>query len=330
MLRRCSIALLLAPAILGSCAPGLGRAQAVVALDEAFSAARPGLAERLEGLDPLGWGVKGLLSPPLVSRVALNEGGGKALDAAIAEEKKRGGPVALLASPLLAKAIVQGGTWSGDPPLVVPEWSGPELPGLSTARTDPLPAYRTAGAAAGAFIAELARLGGEPSCGILFSEAPSRPRAALSAFAEAYAEASEGRQLHVRELAEAGPELAEAATKELLGSDIRVLFVALGPSAGAALRAATRPGLALGADFYPPEWPPSLAFRIHPDEKALALALEAEARDLRGAEKGHSRLVPALVTAGAAARRLVAGTRDFGAFLEYAAAADASGGKNRP
>jgi hypothetical protein len=318
-------------ALLVSCA---AEVRPVVALDEAFVATRPGLAAGLQDSRALGAGLWGLFGGPRVVSVALTEGAGKALDATIAEGTHNGKPGILITSPLIAKAIIGGGAWSGDPPLLVPEWRGSPVPGLWSATTDPIPAYRAAGAAAGAFVAALSKSGGSPSCGVLFSETPSRPRAALAAFAAAYADASEGRPLYVREL-DGGYEAtaaqgkqpqpsasgaAEEAVAELLGSDIRVLFVALGPDAGAAIRAAARPGLAIGADFPFPETSRSLSFRISPDDSALVRELVSERRALRGgARGGETRAVPALLSAGAQASSVRAGKLDFRRFLEDAA-----------
>jgi hypothetical protein len=328
--------------LLSSCP---GHARPIVALDEAFSAARPALAALLDGDRGLGVGPLGLFGGPLVASVALSDGAGAALDAALAEQKRSGKPGVLITSPLIAKAIAGGGAWSGLPPLLVPEWHseavpgeavpGASRPGLWSATSDPIPAYRAAGSAAGAFVAALSKMGGSPSCGLLFTEAPSRPRAALTSFAAAYAEASEGRPLYVRELGGAAAEAsgsqgkapqpaigaeAEAAVAELLGSDIRVLFVALGPDSSAAIRAAARPGLALGADFPYPEDPPTLAFKIIPDDSGLARALVSEYRAiLGGARGGEARTIPSLLVAGAAAGSIRAGKPDFRLFLENAA-----------
>lgn len=316
-------------AALASCA---GPPRAVVALDEAFSAARPGLAARLEAPSLFGIGPWGLLEPPRVVRVTLAEGAGKALDAAIAETKRSGRRTALVASPLIAKAIVAGGTWSGDPPILVPEWHSLALPvagvqatrpapGLWPVSTDPVPAYRAAGAACGAFLAAIVKEGGAPSCGLLFCEAPARPRAALTAFAAAFAEASEGAPLYVREIADQA-QAADAAAKELLGSDIRVLFVAVGSATGAAIRAAERPGVVIGADSLAPELPAALAFSIAPDDAGLARAIDRARRALAAGPTGDKTppassfaAIPALLVPGPAAGSIKAGRLDFGVFL---------------
>ena len=324
-----------------------------MALDEAFSAARPGLAAKLQDPAFFGLGPAGLFHRPLIVPVALSDGAGKALDAAAAEEKRSGSPAILIASPLIAKAILANGTWTGDPALLVPEWPGETLPGqapsgLWTAITDPLPAYKAAGSAAGAVLAALGKAGGTPSCGVLFSEAPSRPRAALDAFAAAYAEASGSLPLKIRELSEGGTDnpisgqprgaagapssegATQAAVAELLGSDIRVLFIALGSASGAAIKAAARPGLAIGADFPVPEPPETLAFRIFPDDDAIAKALADERRSILvrirerggiprpGDGAGETKDLPALIAAGPSAKAIRVGGRDFGYFLSEA------------
>jgi hypothetical protein len=334
--------------------------RAVVALDEAFTAARPALAARLENPAAFGEGPAGMFGSPLVVHIAMSEGAGKALDAARAEHDRSGKPVVLVASPLIAKAILKAGTWSGDPPLLVPEWKGDALPGLWYATTDPAPAYEAAGAVAGAFVAAIAEAGGTPSCGLVYSEAPSRPRTALAAFEAAFAKASEGRPLQIRELDEGMPKsteknsrktalptpasaaaAAETAVKELLGYDIRVLFVALGPASGAAIRSAARPGLAIGSDFPYPEPPKSLAFRISPDDVALAQGLDRDRRSLRfggiGAKNGPMEvavqgygMVPALLVEGPAAREIPVGQLNFASLLSKTVGQWQKTGKSRP
>jgi hypothetical protein len=156
----------------------------------------------------------------------------------------------------------------------------------------------------------------------------------LAAFAAGYAESSEGRPLNIREIDEgnasspsegkalqsSGSGAAEAAVADLLRSDARVLFIALGPHSEAAIKAAERPGLAVGADFPYPETSRSLAFRIAPDDSALVRALASELRELRGsAAKSDARAIPALLSAGPRAGSIRAGKLDFKRFLENAA-----------
>ena len=246
----------------------------------------------------------------------------------------------LVASPLVAKTIVSGGAWSGSPPLLVPEWHSEavpsqaspseavpseaspatQTPGLWAVATDPIPAYREAGAAAGAFVAALAREGGSPSCGLLFSASPIRPRAALDAFAAGYSAASEGASLQVRELAAAAEDkVAETAVEELLGSDLRILFVALGSTSGAAIRKAARPGLAIGLDSSAPEVLPALAFRVRPDDEALAKAVAQRRLQLGKSDNGDRIcLVPAKLIAEAQATQVRAGKVPFSRFLAKA------------
>jgi len=329
--------------------PSLCSTQVVVALDEAFVAARPALSSKLQkgGLSPFPFAgplLGGLIGSPLIVKLPLSAGAGLALDSAKALEKKCGKTVVLATSPLVAKAIIGGGSWTGDPPLLVPEWrgsaiSGEPRAGLWTAVTDPLPAYAAAGAAAGAYIAALAKAGGSPVAGLLFSESPSRPRAALTAFADAYAKASNDLPLLVRELTETNgtPEKAprtdpagkqsksaddtiETSVKELLDSDIRLLFVALGSHFDEAIRHSSRPGLVLGADLSSPETPPALAFRIIPDDSGLSRALRTEISSILGVgSKGGAKAVPALLVPGPAAASIQVGKYDFRSFLSDAA-----------
>jgi hypothetical protein len=303
-------ALLLAAFLVAACGRNGDAPRELVALDEAFAAMRPELASRLEGGAAKGRPLALFVRPPVVARLALSDSPAKALEAAQAERKRGGKSVALVTSPLVAKSIVEAGSWSGDPKLFVPGWEGGETPGLWAFKTDPVPAYRALGAAAGAYIAALAKAGGSPSCGVLFSESVSRPREALSAFAETFAEASEGRHPNVRELGSGlagrgqaavqvvSPGDAEAAAEELLGMDIRLLFVALGSSSEAAIRRAVRPGLVIGADSPFPEASPDLDFRIVPDEKAMALRIEGWLGSTAGNARGTTVFVPSRLIAG--------------------------------
>jgi len=93
--------------------------RAVIALDEAFAAARPTLAEILEEPSLFRNGFAGIFGSSIVVHAAMAEGAGKALDAAIAEGKRSGKPSALVTSPLIAKAIMHGGTWFGHSVLLV-------------------------------------------------------------------------------------------------------------------------------------------------------------------------------------------------------------------
>jgi hypothetical protein len=326
-----------------------------VVLDEAFEASRPSLAGRLQAAETFGDGPGGLFSRALFVHLALSEGAGKAVETARAEERRSGRKVVLVTSPLVASAIISGGNWAGEPPLLVPEYrlalpgeakaSSPMnqiVPGLYTAVTDSVPAYRAAGRVAGIYIAELAKAGGSPCCGVLFSESSSRPRTALTAFAAAFATASGGGVLAVRELpgsaptegsdAKAAPTTpesnAEAAVAELLGSDLRLLFIAIGPGSGAAFSKASRPGLVIGIDSAAPSALKGIAFRICPDDKALALALAADRQAIGrtgGATIGAARSIPALLVAEAGSDSLNIGKVPFSRLLSDVSALGAKG-----
>jgi hypothetical protein len=311
-----------------------------VALDEAFAASRPSLSGRLQAFQTFGDGPAKLFSHALVVPLTLSEGAGKAIEAARAEERKSGKRVILVTSPLVASAIIGGGNWSGEPPLLVPEYrralQGEPISGLYTAVTDSIPAYQAAGRTAGLYIAELAKTGGSPCCAVLFSESPSRPRTALAAFAAAFTVASGGRLPTVKELpggartalgnANDMPTTAEsdaeAAVTELLGLDLRLLFIAIGPGSETAINKASRPGLVIGLDSAAPIAPKGIAFRILPDDKALARAMAAERRTIgmkSGVVNGAARSVPALLLAEAGSESLHTGKLPFSRFLSNAA-----------
>jgi hypothetical protein len=257
--------------------------------------------------------------------------------------------VALVASPLIAAALLGGGVWEGSPPLLVPEWRGKPAQGMRTAATDPISAYRRAGAALGTYLAGIAREGGSPACGILFSEGPARPRSALQAFAEGYSETSGGVRLLVRELpasssgaspdqnpagtneappgdarsASAKPLGPEESVREMLGADLRALFIALGPETVVAVRAASRPGLALGADYPDPSGLKALAFRIAPDSDGIVRALARELDALgEGGIEAPGIAVPAKLEVESAASALRAGDRTLAAILRSAGSRD--------
>ena len=319
---------LLAAAAASACASGKPRV--LVRLDEAFAASRPALAAALAGIRPGGRPVDfGLL--PLGARQ------GSVLEELAAASRTGRGPRArLVASPLLASALLDGIPAAGLAWLAVPEWQGPRDPRVFAVASDPAPAWAAAGRAAGAYVAAL-KAGGaaSPACGLLYAESYSRPRRALEAFARAY-EAAAGAPPLVREPAsreeseaEAG---AEAAVKELLGADLRVLLVALGREGSAALRAAARPGLALGSTMAGGEDVPQLSFRIVPDEAGIARSIDSAmaGRDPPAAAGGGNPgkgpggvqvLVPSRLLPGPAAGLLTAGGRRFDAFVTQAAAA---------
>jgi len=327
------VAVILGSLLLASCGK---KGLVIVALDEAFAAARPGLARELSA-------GPGPAYRDDYLQLKLSERPGRVLERLEAARAAGENPVALVASPLIAAALPgpwrQGGSEEsslGGALLLLPERRDAEsapraaAPGTAApdaarsaafaeATTDPAPAYAAAGRAAGAFIASIAaEEGGVPACGVLYLDAPSRPRRALRAFAEAYAAASSSGSLLVRELSPSEDEenQAESAVRELLSADIRLLFVALGSGSPAAIRAAAKPGLVVGADYPGPEPPASLAFRVRPDEEGLAESLWAKLPGARAAAEGNPErsAVPALAEAlrsGGDSTK-----RRFAAFLE--------------
>lgn len=340
-----ALLLVLIPVLFSCTAPKA--TQAVVVLDEAFVAAYPELSDAIRAAQsfpgPLTVGPFGAAKARVLS---LSQGAGSALDAVKEAKVRSGGRIVLVTSPLIASALVQGDAWRGDPPLVVPEWPNKAVTGLSTVKTDPIPAYSTAGAAFGAYIAALAGDGSSPLCGILFSEGPGRPRSALEAFARAFDRSSGGRRLLVRELgSRAGargeksggsqsetaitdasggekPGLIgpEEAVKEMLGSDIRALFIGLGSETVTAINSAVRPALALAADYTEPLPPESVVFRIGPDNKAIvgAIAREVSSFKEREADLGTIVTVPARIEIEKRAAGFRAGGRSLDFYIREA------------
>jgi hypothetical protein len=293
----------------------------LVAIDEAFGAARPGLSEAFSGPWPGGPG-------PLRLFLGLNEAPGRVLseiERAAAAGKR---PKAVIASPYIAAGLCDetGPIRSlGSTGLVALEWPRPPLPGLSYAKTDPRPAYAAAGRAAGAFIAALGEAGGKLGCGVVYLESPSRPQEALDAFSSSFVEASRGAPLLVRRIegqdgkreeADLNAE-ANSAVKEILSSDVRVIFVAAGSASPAALVAASRPGIAVGADLPGRALLPGLSFRIRPDDEALAAAALRIARDSGSGRALHLE-VPSILEAGPSSAAFKAGGEELGAFIAQA------------
>lgn len=288
-----------------------GRSAPVV-LDEAFAAARPGLASELCGLQkrPLGRGGAYAVTGLDRGAEALVEEARKAGYAAAAP-----GRGAIVTSPLLAAALVAGeralspdaggaelpGIQAlGGLRLVVPEWRGSPQPQIVPVSTDPVPAFEAAGRAAGAFIAAL-RASGQAgaTAGVLFRRTPARGNEALDAFSRGFA-AKAGSPPAIEVLgAEDTMDDSGIAITRLLAADLRVVLVATGRDAGAACTALDRPGLAIGLEGSDPADWKDAAFAIVPDDRGLALAAVAEARGL-GEDPAAQRapaMVPALLMA---------------------------------
>ncbi len=309
---------ILACLALASCSRG---APILVALDEAFVAARPELAAGLSKLRALG-------RRTVFIQPGLGEGPGRVL--VEMDRLGSGGerPAALIASPYLAAGLCdEKGPISslGQTALIAVEWPRPALEGLSEIRTLATPAYEAAGRASGSFIAALAASGGKLACGVVYLESPARPSEALEAFSRAFREASNGAALLVRKL-EGGRakdedgdlrQQAETAVTGLLESDVRVIFIAAGQATATALAAAARPGIALGADQGGLLPLTGLAFRIRPDEAALAR--EAARMALRARESSPGRAeVPSILETEPGAKALKAGGRGLDYFIARA------------
>ena len=324
------LSLALALAVAALCLGGCRRNSAPVLLDEAFVAARPGLASSFRSLQG---GVLG--KGGAYAEIGLARGP----EELVGEVRKAGfaavgqGRGAIVTSPLLAAALVAGekalglgGSMAegggiqalGGLGLVVPEWQGGPLPQVTPVNTEPSKAFESAGRAAGAFIAALRRSGqASATGGLLFRETPSRGREALEAFSRGFLAAA-GVEPAIEVLGK-GETMDEsvASVGRLLAVDLRIVLVATGRDARAACKALDRPGLAVGIESPDPaDWPRS-AFAIVPDDRGLARAAIAAAERL-GKAPG-SRLgdigVPALLLAYPGAGSFPAGDADLGRLL---------------
>jgi hypothetical protein len=305
-----------------ACSPPRGGT--AVILDEAFVAARPGLAASLEG------GIRGPLpfwSGPGLVVVSLDRG----TEGLLAAARKAGfhalpdasqglgapspdEPAALVTSPLFAAALLAGeGSLSPSSPaapagisalggamLVVPEWRKGPNPRIFPVATDPLPAFAAAGRTAGAYVAALQASGEASAAGaIVFRATGDRGGGALDAFSDAF-RAAAGFPPLVEELR--GPDEAaetDAAVARLLAADLRIVLVAAGPASSSACGKLARPGLAVGIESSEASDFPGAAFGILPDDRALAAAVLKAARGLRkgGAGAGTGMAVPARLLA---------------------------------
>lgn len=303
---------------------------APVILDEAFAAARPGLATDLRGLQGRLLGRGGAYA---VTGLELGA------DALVDEARKAGyaaatpGRGAIVTSPLLAAALVAGeralsldtdGTRLpgiqalGGLRLVVPEWRGSPQAQIVSVSTDPGPAFEAAGRAIGAFIASL-RASGQAgaTAGILFRQTAARGSEALDAFSRGFA-ARVGSPPAVEVLgADSTMDDSGTAIGRLLSADLRVVLVATGRDARAACKALERPGLAIGLEgSAPADWPDAV-FAIVPDDRGLALAVVAKARSIGESPETESdpATVPALLVAYPRSRSLAAAGTSLGRLL---------------
>lgn len=324
--RALPLVLLTAALCLAGCRPR----SAPVLLDEAFAAARPGLASSLKGLQRRILGQGGAYA-----EIGLARGPEELIE----EARKAGfaaagqGRGAIVTSPLLAAALVAGdkalgldGSLAQDGGiqalgglgLVVPEWQGGPQPQITPVITDPSRAFESAGRATGAFIAALRRSGQEGATGgILFRETPARGREALEAFSRGFlATAGAGPAIEVLGRGDTMDE-SGASVGRLLAVDLRIVLVATGRDARAACEALDRPGLAVGLEGPAPEAWLRSAFAIVPDDKGLARAAIAAAQGLGKAPgSGPGDIaVPALLLAWPAARGFPAGDSDLGRLL---------------
>lgn len=332
-----------------------------ILLDEAFCAARPRLTVELQAA------AEPVFGRSRFKEIPIQSGTGAFFDAALYEgfsaAKGKKNEYALVASPLIAAALLQG--WAGTMPsdatgalenretggfaalggarIVVPEWYGPIRPGLLAVKSDARPAFKAAGRAMGSYIAALQASrpqlpkqapfnpGGSeagPCAGILFRERPSRERACLDAFIEAYRECAHSEPFVVELSSSAGPNDLEAAVNALLSIDLRVALVSVGAmdTSGTTESAPTevlkqleRPGLALGVDASEADPQTQAAFSIRDDDAGLAGKAASLAQAPANAVHGVV-LVPSRMDLGPEATKFMAGKKSLAAFLALAEA----------
>lgn len=279
------------------------RPQLVVAVDQAFAAIRPGLVE-LAGRDNLFGNRIALVVVPV-------DGSAPALLREL--ETRRLKPAAIAASPLLARALVEGAARNGSAPpapVLALEWEPPED---SSARptasiiSDPIPAARRLGASMGAFVSRLrsgsADLGpASPSAqgAAIFEDGEAGNSAEREAFVAAWTAAAGFAPL-VLDLDPASPD-NDSPLRGLFSSDLRTLFIDEGADGPAALdladgRVAVEAIASGAAQAIERAWP-NVAFVLSPDDRAILRLLRSpRAFSLRGALS-----IPSTIEAGPAAR----------------------------
>lgn len=278
----------------------------LVVLDEAFVAARPGLAREF----------RREVGSKRYAVIPLDLGPSLVLDMA----KKRGyglpeGPKTLVTSPLLALALAEGdrelrelsgpslpgsGLQAGGAGiealggaiLIVPDYSGPGRDAILGVGRDSREAYAAAGRACGAYIASLGARARPGATGAILFRA-GQDSEGIQAFVEAYrglvgvAPLAEG-----LEASEDGAVDEEGAVGRLLGKDLALVLVGPGLRLGLVLPRLARPGLALGLAFEDevPAFPPGQgpAFCIAGDNQGLARLVLARAKPGAKDEAGAS------------------------------------------
>jgi len=280
--RRWAATVLLA-AILGAAGAGFAlrpRAEIVVAIDAAFAAMRPDLVAGLKSPNLFGNRLDLLLLP-------VDGAPGELLRELDARKLR---PMAIAASPLVARALVEGAARNGakpPAPVIALEWAPPpDSAARPTASllSDPVPAARKLGSLLGSIVADMRR--GTPRLGpaspsaqgaLVWEPGPNRPDSMRDAFEEGWIKAA-GSEPLVLNLSPGDLE-ADSLLRNLFGSDIRTLFVDAGDLEPDALDisdgkaeivafAADAPGDAARA------WPSS-SLVLEPDDAAFAALLRS-------------------------------------------------------
>lgn len=277
----------------------------VVALDSAFAALRPQLVDEISRPELFGNRLELLVLPvDSAAQTLLRD-----------LERKKLRPAAIAASPLVARALVEGAARNGSTPpepVIGLEWDATPDQSLRPSAallTDPLPAARRLGTTLGSLLSK-AKAGESASSSsaegaMIWEAGPGRPEAEKEAFIETFT-ASAGFPPLVLELA---PDSADADTllRGLFAKDIRAAFIDAGSFGPAALDLAEHNVSAIAYASGAPEetaraWP-STTYLVAPDDRAFADFLRsARSLVLRG-DMG----IPALVerSSGGARSRIL-------------------------
>ncbi len=259
------------------------RAEVVVAIDGAFAAIRPGLVAKIAEKEVLGNRLDLLLVPvdnavPVLLR---------------ALETKRLRPRLIVASPLVARALVEGAARNNakpPAPVVALEWApAPGSSGPSPAASllsDPLPAASKLGALLARAVDSLDRgkssgaAASPPALGGLVWEAgPSRPQGEREAFLEAWASVK-GSEPLVLDL-QPGLTNSDGLLRQAFAKDLGAVFIEAGADTPLALDLAEGSvriiAFASGAaDDAAKAWP-SASLALVPDDAAFSALIRSPA-----------------------------------------------------
>ena len=251
-----------------------------MAFDPAFVAIRPDLVEALKAPTLFGNRFVWLKLP-------MENAPSKVLES-LGTRKRQ--PDAIVASPLVARGLVEGAARNGarpPGPLVALEWKAQASASGGVALTissDPLPAYRLVGQLFGGLLDDYRRgstWSGSPApaatAALVFLSGPSRPQEALEAFTAGFSSATSFppavEVVGDEEFGSGSPNVI----RRLLAGDLKAILLATGPSTSEGLLLLKEPGKVIGFASYQVKaaaatWP-AASFVIHHDDAAIAAAL---------------------------------------------------------